>query len=105
MANYKISGWVWLILGAIVAGYSQFVMRSTNSNLIFFFYVGLASLGVGIAKIVIKIILKNPKNRKKESSESVRETNPQHQIILCPNCMAKNYNTFNYCQSCGHKLK
>ena len=105
MGNYKISGWIWLILGAIVSGYSQIVMMKAKNNMLLFFYVGLVFIGIGVAKILIKVILKNPKNRKKDLELPKESKSSSYKIIFCPRCKSKNYDSFNYCQSCGYKLK
>jgi hypothetical protein len=111
MAKYKISGWIYLIFGLIISVYSRIVMQTTDKNLGFFFYVGLFLLVIGVFKIVFKLIT-NPKDKsfKDYSSErtekyKTNQRNKSFNIINCPDCNTKNYSNYNYCHSCGFKLK
>ena len=54
----KISGWVYIIIGAFVVLYTLFIQSRVDSpGMTIFFWVGIAFIGVGVFKVVSRIIL------------------------------------------------
>jgi len=105
LEKYKLPGWLWLIFGLAISIFAQIVMSNQENPtaMQLFFYIGLVFIAIGVFKIIIKIMLK-PKESKYEKKEALSEQNNKFKVILCPNCKAKNYNSFNYCRNCGTKL-
>ena len=106
MGSYKIPGWLYLIFGGLVAGYSQFVInaKGVDNTVVFnfFFYVGLLLLVIGIFKIVLKFIL----HKKDEEVETQTFNKPlNNNLVRCSKCNSNNYRTYNFCYKCGNKLK
>ncbi len=103
----SISSVVWFIIGLVVVLYSKFVMSMTDKNLKVFVYVGLAFIIIGVFKFVVGFVLNRSKFKAKLSGSDsvVSEKTSSYKVVICPICGAKNYSFFNYCHSCGNKLK
>lgn len=112
----KINGWIYLIIGAIISGYSKFVqLKNDNYIMTFFFYVGILFVVIGLFKIIVKFIT-SPKNKeseveeefynspKKDFSGSINK-NSNSRAIICPRCTARLHPKSRYCNWCGYKLK
>ncbi|MCF7865924.1 zinc ribbon domain-containing protein [Candidatus Woesearchaeota archaeon] len=69
----KIHGFVWLIVGAFMTGFSAYVESIKESaNLDIFFYVGIAFGAFGLFKLIILFI--NPKNKKEKSDVGFKKS-------------------------------
>ena len=116
----KIHGLVYLVIGIAMIAITLFVQSKVQgSSIVFFIYVGIVFLIIGIYKLVTKYILGKEKNEnitkelglhKRKYMKELLHNNDYTQntgnkkIILCPNCSAKHYDTSNYCHKCGTKL-
>lgn len=130
----QISGFVYIIIGGIVAFFSNLVYtKSGTGSILIFFYVGLAFIVVGVFKLLKRYIFGRKKSddgtnsvfsqkRAKErndiltklinkdlASVDTERRNPPHmgqqQILACPQCGTRHYNTSNFCHKCGTRLR
>ena len=91
----KIPGWVFILIGAIIAITSYFV-----PHLKFFFYVGVALFAYGIAKLVFSFIVKEEKE-----DAYVQQAMNEVQELRCKKCSNFIRNFDNFCSYCGMRLK
>jgi len=115
--KYKISGWLYLIFGLLIAGYSKLLLNKSGSekNIVFqfFFYIGLAFIAIGVFKTIIRYALgqKNKQlqeqnlNFNSDSEFGTQNNNTKFRLVTCPKCRTKNYATYNFCYNCGCRLK
>ncbi len=114
--KYSIPGWLYLIFGAIITGYSQFLLNSKglekNTVFQFFFYVGLIFIAIGIFKLIIRYALGEKKKKIDNDfaygynlEKTSNNQNNKYKLITCPKCQAKNYKTYNFCYKCGSRLR
>ncbi len=128
----KISGWVYLIIGAFVSGYSRYIQsKITSPGLTLFFWAGVIFIGIGVFKIVLSFIFKEKKiidstslsiqdkivnnlgfakDIPKYDSEKINKErelilNKNRGIVACPKCGTKHYSNSNFCHICGTRLK
>jgi len=120
----KIHGLVYIIIGGVMAFFSNFVYQKTNkTSLLLFFYFGLLFIAIGFFKIVKNFMLKDgaPKNDKKNMNPRIaamlnkdlgsinmsqkQSISQSQNIIACPRCGTKHYSTSNFCHKCGYPLK
>lgn len=60
----KLSGWVYLLVGALMIGYVEFIEgRTEEGSLVFFFWVAVALILYGIGKESIGRLSKKPKEK------------------------------------------
>ncbi len=85
---------VWLVVGVFVS-----VVSLKVPNLLFFFYIGLIFIGIGVAKLVGKFILK-----KKVSKLEVKVVNPQL-FKTCYHCKSHVRGVDLFCWRCGARLR
>lgn len=124
--NIPISGWVFIILGAVMAAYSKTMEANGNDSLILFFYAGLALVLYGVGKLAFKAFTKKEKKDEKSAAQKTqadiarrraewqrkqqlvqqhrRQQMQQQAIIACPKCSARNWNTSKFCHQCGSPL-
>ena len=128
----KLSGWVFLIIGAVVSVYSTYVQSKIDSpGLTLFFWVGIAMIGIGVFKLALAFVFGN-KSKKDVTSNNLNDKianslgfgkdlpkmdaeklqrerglilNRTKSIIICPNCSTKHYSNSNFCHMCGTRLK
>lgn len=103
----RLHGFVWLIIGIVVAAVS-FVMMQRGQKMTLFLYVGIAMAVFGLWRLYID------KGESKETTEERRaklaQQLPQGQTPLtqiprvCGMCGTKNSPRANYCGFCGNKL-
>ena len=90
----KIHGLVYVIVGLFV---SIFSYQLNYEKLVFFFYIGLIFVVVGIAKIIFGLI----GHRKNEASAAHHKAQHQQQVKYCSKCgnVLKLHDRF--CSRCG----
>ncbi|MCF7871926.1 zinc ribbon domain-containing protein [Candidatus Woesearchaeota archaeon] len=77
----KLNGWVWLIIGLIVSGFSMYVEHlNSESNLIIFRYLGFLFIVIGIFKVLVGFITK-PKHERKPNNESNIESTVEKTVV------------------------
>lgn len=75
----KISGWIFLGIGILFTGLSFYVNSAQNTNsMTIFIYLGYAFIAYGIAKILVKYIMKKNKNEKKLNKELPEDKTKWH---------------------------
>lgn len=101
----KIPGYIHAFIGLIMIMFSYWIQQNTESNLIFFYVIGIGLITFGVFKIITKIIL-NDKETPKQTRKKQNTNNTQNKkrIITCPKCQTKHYSNSNYCHLCGTKL-
>lgn len=63
----KLHGLVWIIVGAIVAGFSKFIQGlKPDAKMDIFFYVGLGFVAFGIFKLIVNYITSDKKHKKRK---------------------------------------
>ena len=93
----RIPGWAYLLVGIIVSVTSNRVREVTeNQGMALFFYLGIVMIVIGVAKVLIRFIIK-------EDEQTIQEETKR--VIKCPKCGVKHYMTSNYCHMCGTELK
>lgn len=129
----KINGLVYILIGAVVIGYSKFVeSQNPDANLVIFFWVGVAVIMFGVFRLVVNAILGtkdsqeskemskanldklnlNPALSKVKVSGSAEEERRriQQQINAnrnapCPRCQNMIPVTSQFCPNCGVRLR
>ena len=105
----KISGFVFLIIGALVLSVSLF-----KKQLIFFTYIGALSILYGVFKMVFKWITNTSPaeikgynlNRQIPNTLNVHPKNVQRtQMYKCRRCGSMVFLHSNFCSICGLRLK
>ncbi len=87
-----MNGFVYVVLGVLVSFFSNRVMQAADAQgMRFFYYVGMILIAVGVMKIVYNYIKKEDESEKN--------------VISCPSCGVRHYESSNYCHMCGTKLK
>lgn len=129
----KISGWVFMIMGAAMALFSRYIQNKGGQGMALFFWVGVIVIGIGVFKIALHFILRSEKE--KEENVKKKYTNPlqklglnkdlegvegdglerekqqamrkiqETSILICPACGTKHYSNSNFCHMCGTRLK
>ncbi|MDP3765033.1 MAG: hypothetical protein Q8R04_00820 [Nanoarchaeota archaeon] len=89
----KIHGLVYIVVGLFV---SIFSWKVNYEKFIFFFYVGLIFVFIGILKLVFGLI-KRKMDRKEEPLERVH-----HKVSIQPHHQAHHYKR---CHKCGNAVK
>jgi uncharacterized paraquat-inducible protein A len=104
----KIPGWAYAAVGAAITGYSWYVERQTeNTTMSFFFWIGVALMGVGVFKVLTGYILNSKKKEQPQKKEQTQRrderSRPQEarDAIICPRCNAKLHPRSRYCNWCG----
>lgn len=130
----KISGWIFMAIGAGVSLFSRYVQKRGGEGMAIFFWVGVAMIGIGIFKVAVGFILKDEK-KKAEEEEQKKSRNPfqrfglnkdlekvdskkieierqqamnkvqQTSIVNCPTCGTRHYSNSNFCHMCGSRLR
>lgn len=59
----KISGWIFLAIGAAVSLFSNYVRKRGGEGLALFFWAGLIMIGIGVFKIAVGYITKGTKSK------------------------------------------
>ncbi|MBC8500716.1 MAG: hypothetical protein ISS25_00405 [Nanoarchaeota archaeon] len=93
----KIPGFVYLLIGVVVAGYSQFAPNSDMPFFNIFFYIGIVFIFWGVVKMIF-----SPSKRREKTLEHQEKTSG---IIFCPRCNAKNFSYSRFCHMCKYKLR
>lgn len=109
----QIHGIVYLLVGFFIGGTSWFInSRAQDDPLLFFFYVGVIFLVIGIAKLVAGYILKPSKEKPSRPNPAeqgflkTQHKNVQpHQVVHCPRCNSRLHHRFVYCPKCGTKVQ
>jgi hypothetical protein len=131
----KISGWVYLAIGAVVSLFSRYVQNRGGKGLAIFFWAGIILIGVGVFKIATGFMMakEEDKNRaekekkgfkiafnkdlegvnpqqkvmqeRQQAMNSINEKSADRSIIVCPRCGTKHYSNSNFCHMCGVKLR
>lgn len=123
-----IPAWAFIIIGASMMVYSKFIeSKAEHTSLVFFFYLGLAVILVGLGKIALKMagkkeeksITKEKQNYNQSLQEKIRhqqmawdknQSQQQQQVgkynyILCPRCKTPNFAESQFCAKCGQRLR
>jgi hypothetical protein len=130
----KISGWIFMAIGAGVSLFSKYVQNRGGKGMALFFWVGIGMIGLGIFKVVVGFITRD-EARRQDKSEQKKYTHPlqrlglnkdldnvdgqrlekekqqamnniqQTNIRICATCGTKHYSNSNFCHICGTKLK
>jgi hypothetical protein len=69
----KISGWVYLAIGAVVSLFSRYVQNRGGKGLAIFFWAGVALIGFGIFKIVTGFITRDRAEKKDVKIKTEKE--------------------------------
>jgi hypothetical protein len=128
----KISGWIFMAIGAGVTLFSSYVQKRGGEGMALFFWAGIVMIGIGVFKIAYYFITREntTKEEKKEmgnlgsnfkfglnkdldniTKDAAREKQDainkiqQTNIIVCPVCGTKHYSNSNFCHMCGTRLK
>jgi hypothetical protein len=131
----RISGWIFMAIGATVTLFSNYVRKRGGEGLALFFWVGIVMIGIGVFKIAVGFVTKEQKTKdetyvKEEKNKSIlhkfgfnkdldvvgaKELEREKQnavnniqstnILVCPVCGTKHYSNSNFCHMCGTRLK
>ncbi|MBI5393542.1 hypothetical protein HZA96_06760 [Candidatus Woesearchaeota archaeon] len=95
----KISGWIFIIIGAVVAITAYFI-----PHLRFFFYVGSAIAAYGLAKVIFNFIFKE--DRTQQNSMNYEQLAAKElQESRCRRCKNIVRRFDNFCSYCGMRLR
>jgi sulfite exporter TauE/SafE len=110
----SIPWFAYLVIGILVSAFSKVIDSSTDSRgIMVFFYVGILFMLVGVGKLVIgqrtkKTASHAPVQSAVQNSQSSQRnvaSDHPHSVIACRVCQTKNYASFNFCHSCGSRLR
>ena len=128
----KIHGFVYVVLGILMALYARFIQSKVQkSSLSLFFWIGIAFLVFGIFRLITSYVFNDKSTKEKSvpkvnprlealrlekqkfmsgsnSSSNSNVSNPHNdsrEIVECSRCMTKHYSNSNFCHMCGASLK
>jgi len=91
-----ISGFIYLIVGLFVSGFSYYLNNNKGANLAIFIYAGLVLAIIGVIKVGYKLL----KSRGLEPVK-VRRVQESPVSAFCHNCGNAIKNVENFCTRCG----
>ncbi|MBI2658618.1 zinc ribbon domain-containing protein [Candidatus Woesearchaeota archaeon] len=89
----------WLFYIAVGLFVSISSWRLNYEKLIFFFYIGLFFILIGILKLIFSLI-----KTKMSKKEKVHHKSPQQHVKYCHNCGAALRHQARFCTRCGAKV-
>ncbi|MGV8169655.1 MAG: zinc-ribbon domain-containing protein [Candidatus Nanoarchaeia archaeon] len=78
----KISGWVFMIIGAAMALFSRYIQKKGGEGMDLFFWVGVIVIGIGVFKVAAWFILRKERKAKEEKEGKKQFTNPLQKLRL-----------------------
>jgi hypothetical protein len=102
----SIPGWVYLIVGGAVAGFSKYIgakMEKAPGALTIFFWIGILLVAVGVFKLALGYMT-GEKEQKPETKAPVRgpgRPDYARDAIVCPRCNARLHPQSRFCNWCG----
>lgn len=100
----KIPGYIYAFIGVIMVMFSYWIEQEAETNLIFFYVIGVGFIVYGVFKTILSFVwTDNSSNSQNEWENKGKKT--QKNIIQCSRCMTKHYSNSNYCHMCGKKLR
>jgi len=103
----QISPWLFIAMGSMVGAYALFINGRLGGSIAMklFAYVGFGFALIGVGKIMFRWWKEKGSLGEERFAEKLAGVAQSPQVILCPKCKAKNYNTSNFCHVCGMKLR
>lgn len=84
---------IWIVVGAILSGYSRFVDQTGELSFQIFFYVGVAFIFWGVVRLIF-----SPKSAKPKKEQGKKGR-------ICPRCQTPLFHNSRFCHMCGFKVK
>lgn len=92
----KIHGLVYVVVGLFV---SVFSWKLNYEKLVFFFYIGLVFIVIGITKMLLNLT-----KSKHKTDEGHRRAQHQHSLKYCPKCGNGLKAGDIFCSRCGTRI-
>jgi len=103
----KISGFIWLLAGIFMIGFSLFInSRVDSQKLSLFVWVGIFFSIIGIYKIIVWLptIQKKPKLAKENFQHQPAQKPPAQFVKFCANCGTALRHFDKFCMKCGSRM-
>jgi len=102
-----LPGWAYLLVGALISGYSWFVRQRTGSvSLTFFFWTGILLGMIGLSKLLITYMTGPGGSRagsnRPAGSEGALDGSGAYRV--CRRCNARLHPQSRFCNWCGARL-